>query len=156
MVGLTKLIDSIAPSLKFASISPIIDEIRLRMAAETDFLQEAKNIDDFKIFWKTDNHKVVAPMFIMISVPKVLIMTRFWGVDDWWCCHASILQIPSTGDDRYFKHGFLAWCCAIVFMPICMPVIWCCWTDGRIGFIDFGIVGKLEPKAVAKPVWDDG
>lgn len=50
MVGLTKLIDSIAPSLKFASISPIIDEIRLRMAAETDFLQEAKNIDDFQDF----------------------------------------------------------------------------------------------------------
>ena len=51
MVGLTKLIDSIAPSLKFASISPIIDEIRLRMAAETDFLQEAKNIDDFQDFF---------------------------------------------------------------------------------------------------------
>ncbi|MBR7551440.1 hypothetical protein KC220_23135, partial [Mycobacterium tuberculosis] len=51
-------------------------------AAETDFLQEAKNIDDFQDFLKkTDNHKVVAPdVYHDISTKKVLVMTRFFGV----------------------------------------------------------------------------
>ncbi|HAO59754.1 MAG TPA: kinase, partial [Psychrobacter sp.] len=41
--GITKLMETLMPQMKFASISPIIDEIRIRMMAETDFIAEASN-----------------------------------------------------------------------------------------------------------------
>lgn len=150
MVGVTKLIDSIAPSLKFASISPIIDEIRLRMAAETDFLQEAKNIDDFQDFLKkTDNHKVVAPdVYYDISTKKVLVMTRFFGVsmvdDDamrQYCKYPA--QVMTDTLNTWFSSLML---CNSFHADLHAGNLMLL-TDGRIGFIDFGIVGKLEPKA---------
>ena len=150
MVGVTKLIDSIAPSLKFASISPIIDEIRLRMAAETDFLQEAKNIDDFQDFLKkTDNHKVVAPdVYHDISTKKVLVMTRFFGVsmiDDaamrQYCKYPA--QVMTDTLNTWFSSLML---CNSFHADLHAGNLMLL-TDGRIGFIDFGIVGKLEPKA---------
>ena len=150
MVGLTKLIDSIAPSLKFASISPIIDEIRLRMAAETDFLQEAKNIDDFQDFLKkTDNHKVVAPdVYHVISSKKVLVMTRFFGVSmidgaamRQYCKYPA--QVMTDTLNTWFSSLML---CNSFHADLHAGNLMLL-TDGRIGFIDFGIVGKLEPKA---------
>ena len=150
MVGLTKLIDSIAPSLKFASISPIIDEIRLRMSAETDFLQEAKNIDDFQAFLKkTDNQKVVAPnVYHELSTKKVLVMQRFFGVsmiDDTamrqYCKYPA--QVMTDTLNTWFSSLML---CNSFHADLHAGNLMLL-TDGRIGFIDFGIVGKLEPKA---------
>ena len=150
MVGLTKLIDSIAPSLKFASISPIIDEIRLRMSAETDFLQEAKNIDDFQAFLKkTANQKVVAPnVYHELSTKKVLVMQRFFGVsmiDDAamrrYCKYPA--QVMTDTLNTWFSSLML---CNSFHADLHAGNLMLL-TDGRIGFIDFGIVGKLEPKA---------
>lgn len=150
LYGATKIMDTLAPSLKFASISPIIDEIRLRMSAETDFLQEAKNIDDFQDFLqKTNNQKVVAPkVYHDLSTQKVLVMERLFGVsmiDDvamrQYCKSPSEVMVDTL--NTWFAsltmcESFHADLHAGNLMLL---------TDGRIGFIDFGIVGKLEPKA---------
>lgn len=150
MVGLTKLIDTIAPSLKFASISPIIDEIRLRMSAETDFLQEAKNIDDFQAFLQqTNNQKVVAPkVYHELSTKKVLVMQRFFGVSmidevamRQYCKYPA--QVMTDTLNTWFSSLML---CNSFHADLHAGNLMLL-TDGRIGFIDFGIVGKLEPKA---------
>lgn len=148
--GLTKLMDSIAPSLKFASISPIIDEIRLRMSAETDFYQEAKNIDDFQDFLKKSaNQKVVAPnVYHELSTRKVLVMERFFGVsmvDDnamrQYCKYPA--QVMADTLNTWFASLMM---CNTFHADLHAGNLMLL-TDGRIGFIDFGIVGKLEPKA---------
>ncbi|MFW2176982.1 MULTISPECIES: ABC1 kinase family protein [unclassified Moraxella] len=150
LYGFTKLMENIAPSMKFASIAPIIDEIRLRMSAETDFLQEAKNIDDFQDFLKKSaNQKVVAPnVYHAISTKKVLVMERLYGVsmiDDeamrQYCQYPA--QVMADTLNTWFAslmmcNSFHADLHAGNLMLL---------TDGRIGFIDFGIVGTLEPKA---------
>lgn len=150
MYGLTKLIDTIAPSLKFASISPIIDEIRLRMSAETDFYQEAKNIDDFQDFLKKSaNQKVVAPnVYHELSTQKVLVMERFFGVsmvDDeamrQYCKYPA--QVMADTLNTWFASLMM---CNTFHADLHAGNLMLL-TDGRIGFIDFGIVGKLEPKA---------
>lgn len=150
MVGLTKLIDTIAPSLKFASISPIIDEIRMRMSAETDFLQEAKNIDDFQAFLQqTNNQKVVAPkVYHELSTKKVLVMQRFFGVSmidevamRQYCKYPA--QVMTDTLNTWFSSVML---CNSFHADLHAGNLMLL-TDGRIGFIDFGIVGKLEPKA---------
>lgn len=148
--GVTKLLEVMMPSMKFASIAPIIDEIRLRMLAETDFIAEAENIRDFQQFLQvTGNQKVVAPEVIApLTTKRVLTMTRLYGVsmvdevamrkfcDDpaqvmadtlntWF---ASLMLCNSFHADLHAGNLMLL-------------------NDGRIGFIDFGIVGKLAPES---------
>ncbi|WP_019518573.1 ABC1 kinase family protein [Faucicola boevrei] len=150
MYGLTKIMDMLAPSLKFASISSIIDEIRLRMSAETDFLQEAKNIDDFQDFLeKSANQKVIAPnVYHELSTRKVLVMERFFGVS----------MIDDVAMRQYCKHPaevmadtLNTWFASLMMCNTFHADLHAgnlmLLTDGRIGFLDFGIVGKLEPKA---------
>ncbi|WP_394261070.1 ABC1 kinase family protein [Moraxella boevrei] len=150
MYGLTRIMDMLAPSLKFASISPIIDEIRLRMSAETDFLQEAKNIDDFQDFLeKSANQKVIAPnVYHELSTRKVLVMERFFGVS----------MIDDVAMRQYCKHPaevmadtLNTWFASLMMCNTFHADLHAgnlmLLTDGRIGFLDFGIVGKLEPKA---------
>ena len=150
MYKLTKIIDRIAPSLKFASLSPIIDEIRLRMSAETDFLQEAQNIEDFQVFLKKSaNKKVVAPtVYHDLTSKKVLVMQRFFGVsmidDDamrQYCQNPA--QVMADTLNTWFSSLML---CNSFHADLHAGNLMLL-TDGRIGFIDFGIVGKLEPKA---------
>ncbi len=150
MYGLTRLMDAIAPSLKFASISPIIDEIRLRMSAETDFLQEAKNIDDFQDFLKkSGNQKVVAPhVYHEFSTRKVLVMERFFGVsmiDD--AAMQQYCKYPAQVMADTLNTWFASLMMCNTFHADLHAGNLMLLTDGRIGFIDFGIVGKLEPKA---------
>lgn len=150
MYGLTKIMDMLAPSLKFASISPIIDEIRLRMSAETDFLQEAKNIDDFKDFLKKSaNQKVVAPnVYYELSTQKVLVMERFFGVsmiDD--VAMRQYCKYPAEVMADTLNTWFASLMMCNTFHADLHAGNLMLLTDGRIGFLDFGIVGKLEPKA---------
>lgn len=150
MYGLTKLMDMLAPSLKFASISPIIDEIRLRMSAETDFLQEAKNIDDFQDFLKkSNNQKVVAPnVYHELSTQKVLVMERFFGVsmiDD--VAMRQYCKYPAEVMADTLNTWFASLMMCNTFHADLHAGNLMLLTDGRIGFLDFGIVGKLEPKA---------
>lgn len=148
--GVTKLMEVMMPTMKFASIAPIIDEIRLRMLAETDFIAEAQNIRDFQQFLKvTGNQKVVAPEVIdQLTTKRVLTMSRLHGVsmideramrqycDDpaevmadtlntWF---ASLMLCNSFHADLHAGNLMLL-------------------NDGRIGFLDFGIVGKLAPES---------
>lgn len=150
MYGLTKIMDMLAPSLKFASISPIIDEIRLRMSAETDFLQEAKNIDDFQDFLKKSaNQKVVAPnVYHELSTQKVLVMERFFGVsmiDD--VAMRQYCKYPAEVMADTLNTWFASLMMCNTFHADLHAGNLMLLTDGRIGFLDFGIVGKLEPKA---------
>lgn len=149
MYGITKLFELLTPSIKFASFAPIVDEIRLRMIAETDFIQEAKNIDEFQQFLTmTNNQKVVAPLvYHHLSTKKVLVMERLQGVSmvdtvamRRYCADPTQVMIDTLNTwfaSLMLCNNFHADLHAGNLMLL---------KDGRIGFIDFGIVGKLQPK----------
>lgn len=143
-----KLAEKFVPKLKFASLSQIVEEIKLRMVEEVDFLKEAQNIKDFCQFLQlTNNKQVTAPkVYQELSTKKVLVMERFFGVamtnpiemqqycdnprdvltltlNTWF---ASVMMCASFHADLHAGNLMLL-------------------NDGRVGFIDFGIVGKLNP-----------
>ncbi|MBS9779222.1 MAG: AarF/ABC1/UbiB kinase family protein [Moraxellaceae bacterium] len=154
LYGVNKIIELLIQGHKFSSyyqsIAPIIDEIRIRMQAETDFLQEAENIADFHQFLAdSDNQNVTAPQVINnLTTKRVLTMTRLHGVsmidmegmkrycldpakvmadtlNTWF---ASVMQAKNFHADLHAGNLMLL-------------------TDGRIGFIDFGIVGQVQPQS---------
>ncbi|WP_228254919.1 ABC1 kinase family protein [Aquirhabdus parva] len=145
----TKLLERFVPKLKFASLAAIVNEIKIRMVREVDFIEEAQNILDFQHFLeKTNNTQVVVPkVYAKASTRRVLTMERFYGV--------SMTNIDAM--KQYTKDPAQA---LITAMNTWFASLMLCksfhadlhagnlmlLTDGRVGFIDFGIVGQLKPE----------
>lgn len=148
--GVTKVLEKLVPQMRFASLSPIIDEIRTRMLAETDFIAEASNIRDFQQFLATTgNKRVVAPEVVdAFTTKRVLTMSRLHGtsmVDEvamrQYCADPAQVMADTLNTwfaSLMFCNSFHADLHAGNLMLL---------TDGRIGFIDFGIVGSLKPES---------
>jgi len=144
-----RLVEVAFPKLKFASLSAIVTEIQACMMEEVDFYKEARNIREFSEFLeRTGNQAAVAPkVYEDASSLRVLTMERFYGV-------------PLTDLDTIKKYtrdpaGTLVtamntWFASLMFCDSFhadlhagnLMVL----TDGRIGFIDFGIVGRIAPE----------
>lgn len=148
--GVTKLLELLMPSMKFASIAPIIDEIRLRMLAETDFIAEAKNIRDFQQFLSVSgNTRVVAPtVYDELTTKRVLTMSRLHGVSmideramRQYCNDPA--QVMADTLNTWFASLML---CNSFHADLHAGNLMLL-TDGRIGFLDFGIVGKLKAQS---------
>lgn len=146
--GVTRLMEKVLPKIKFASLSEIVDEIRSRMVKEIDFVAEAQNIADFQQFLEfSQNANAVAPkVYAEASTRRVLTMERFYGV-------------PLTDIDVVKQHTNDPAQVLITAMNTWFASLMLCNSfhadlhagnlmllkDGRIGFIDFGIVGQLKP-----------
>ncbi|WP_206767376.1 MULTISPECIES: ABC1 kinase family protein [unclassified Psychrobacter] len=148
--AVTKLLEVMMPSMKFASIAPIIDEIRLRMLAETDFISEAKNIGDFQQFLAmSSNNKVVAPkVYDALTTKRVLTMSRLYGVSmvdthamRQYCDDPA--QVMTDTLNTWFASLML---CNSFHADLHAGNLMLL-TDGRIGFLDFGIVGQLKAES---------
>lgn len=143
-----RLVEVAFPKIKFASLSAIVAEIQACMMEEVDFYKEARNIEEFNAFLaRTGNVSAIAPkVYEHASSLRVLTMERFYGV-------------PLTDLDTIRKYSkdpagtlILAmntWFASLMFCDSFhadlhagnLMVL----TDGRIGFIDFGIVGRIDP-----------
>lgn len=143
-----RIVELAFPKLKFASLSAIVAEIQACMMEETDFYKEARNIRDFSEFLKrTGNEAAVAPrVYEHASGLRVLTMERFYGV-------------PLTDLETIRKYSRDPAGTLITAMNTWFSSLMLCesfhadlhagnlmvLTDGRIGFIDFGIVGRIDP-----------
>lgn len=145
----TRIFERIFPKIKFASLSAIVSEIQACMMEEVDFYKESDNITQFNEFLKaTNNPLAIAPqVYPHASSLRVLTMERFYGV-------------PLTDLDTIKKYArdpaatlvgaMNTWFSSLMFCESFhadlhagnLMVL----TDGRIGFIDFGIVGRIDPK----------
>ncbi|HET8731775.1 MAG TPA: AarF/ABC1/UbiB kinase family protein [Moraxellaceae bacterium] len=144
-----RLFEMIFPKLKFASLSAIVSEIQACMMEETDFYKEARNIRDFTEFLKrTANKTAIAPhVYEHASGLRVLTMERFYGV-------------PLTDLETIRKYTRDPAGTLITAMNTWFSSLMLCesfhadlhagnlmvLTDGRLGFIDFGIVGRIDPQ----------
>ena len=150
LYGVTKLLELLMPSMKFASIAPIIDEIRLRMLAETDFIAEAQNIRDFQQFLNVSgNTKVVAPrVYDELTTKRVLTMSRLRGVS---MVDEVVMRQYCDDPAQVMADTLNTWFASLMLCNSFHADLHAgnlmLLTDGRIGFIDFGIVGKLKPES---------
>ncbi|MCH7336760.1 AarF/UbiB family protein [Acinetobacter sp. NIPH 2699] len=145
----TKLLEKAVPKIKFASLSEIVDEIKTRMVREVDFIEEAQNLDDFVQYLNVSgNTAATAPkVYHQFSTRRVLTMQRLYGVSltdfDVVKQYAKDpTQVLITAMNTWF--GSLMLCKS--FHADLHAGNLMLLEDGRIGFIDFGIVGQLNPE----------
>ncbi len=150
LYAVVKVLELTVPNFKFARISPIIDEIKTQMLAETDFISEANNIEDFWQFLRdTGNTRVVAPEVIgHLTTKRVLTMTRLHGMS---MIDEQAMRAYCDDPAQVMADTLNTWFASLMFAKSFHADLHAgnlmLLTDGRIGFLDFGIVGKLQPES---------
>ena len=143
-----RVLEYFVPNLSMASLSDIVAELQKGMLEECDFIREAQNIQDFHDFLgDTMNKEVIAPqVYNEFTSIRVLTMERFHGV--------SFTDLESvkryTADPQFsliiaMNTWFASLLLAKSFHADVHAGNLMVLKDGRIGFIDFGIVGRISP-----------
>lgn len=124
----------------------IVDDFAHNLSEELDFRNEARRMREFnQVMRRMGTSSVAAPVVVReLSGPRVLTMERFRGVS---VADTAAVQASSYDGQERLRTGIRAWFqCLLVadffhgdvhggnFMLL---------DDGRIGFLDFGIVGTL-------------
>lgn len=144
LTSVAQLMERYIPESNFFNPSGIVDEFARTVRKELDFMEEARNCVRFGRNFEKNPDVHIPRVFNAFTTDKILVLERIQGVriDD-------IAGITSLGLDRrklakigvdaYFKQvledGFFhadPHAGNIFAMP-----------DGRIGFMDFGIVGRV-------------
>lgn len=143
-----KLLELIAPRLAHASLSGIVEEIQAGMLAECDFLQEARNIETFDKFLRDSGNTAacVPKVYHHATTLRVLTMERFYGVS---VTDLEALRKVTPDPEQTLLIALNTWMASLVQCQFFhadlhagnLMVL----NDGRVGFIDFGIVGTLKP-----------
>lgn len=143
-----RVIETLAPKISWTSLSGIIEEIQRTMMEECDFYKEAENLKEFREFLNgTGNTRVVVPkVYDSVSSMRVLTMERFFGVP--LIDLETIRKYCSDPEDTLVT-AMNTWFASLTQCNFFHADVHAgnlmVLRDGRIGFIDFGIVGRIAP-----------
>jgi predicted unusual protein kinase regulating ubiquinone biosynthesis (AarF/ABC1/UbiB family) len=143
-----RILEFLKPSLSWASLSAIVEEIQKTMMEECDFLKEAANLNTFRQFLATTgNDRVVVPrVYDQATTLRVLTMERLYGVP---FTDLDSLRRVTKDPENTLIAAMNTWFSSLLFCEFFHADVHAgnlmVLDDGRIGFIDFGIVGRIAP-----------
>lgn len=141
------LMEKINPEFSRTSLTAILEDFHKILKEEIDFIQEGKNIEEFGRFLDDMNESMVTvPMvYWNRTSKKVLTMERFFGVP---LTDLESIKEVSKNPEETLLTALNVWYASIhqcgffhgdVHAGNLMVL-----EDGRVGFIDFGIVGRFS------------
>jgi len=147
---MSRVAELISPNLSKDSITDMVGALYQSMADECDFIKEADNLENFNHFLREEGiTEVTAPKpYRRASSKKVLTMERFEGVP--------LTDYEKLGDYTDDPAGVLltgmnTWIASLMKCEVFHADLHggniMLLTDGRLGFIDFGMVGRIEADA---------
>lgn len=142
-----RVIESLAPGLSRSALSGVIEELQAGMLEECDFLQEARNLDAFNAFLeRTHNTRVTAPRPIHThTTARVLTMERFHGVP---LTDLQVLRRYTDDPAGTLITALNTWFSSLMLCDFFHADVHAgnlmLLEDGRVGFIDFGMVGRIR------------
>jgi predicted unusual protein kinase regulating ubiquinone biosynthesis (AarF/ABC1/UbiB family) len=137
------------PITELANPVGIVQDFESNIREELDFRREAANMAEFnRIMREHGQTQVAAPRTMdELSSPRVLVMERFFGcrVDD-----VEKLRAANVDGEQKLLTGMRAWFQCMILHGFFHGDVHAgnlmALDDGRIGFLDFGIVGRFERK----------
>ncbi|MBN7769947.1 AarF/ABC1/UbiB kinase family protein [Marinobacter daepoensis] len=143
-----RILETLAPKLSWTSLSGIVDEIQKTMMEECDFIKEANNLKVFRAFLQaTHNDDATAPkVYEQCSTRRILTMERFHGVP---LTDLDSIRAFSRDPERTLITAMNTWFASLTQCEFFHADVHAgnlmVLEDGRVGFIDFGIVGRIKP-----------
>ncbi|HEX8793478.1 MAG TPA: AarF/UbiB family protein, partial [Polyangiaceae bacterium] len=124
----------------------IVEDFEANIREELDFRREAANMAEFnRIMVEHGHSEVVAPKVVdALTTRRVLVMERFYGhrVDD-----VEQLRASNVDGEEKLLAGMRAWFRCMILHGFFHGDVHAgnlmALADGRIGFLDFGIVGRF-------------
>lgn len=145
----TKMLERVMPKIKFASLADIVEEIKTRMIREVDFIEEAQNLEDFTQYLQvTQNQFATAPrVYHQFTTRRVLTMQRLYGVS---LTDLNVVKKYAKDPSQVLISAMNTWFGSLMMCKSFHADLHAgnlmLLEDGRLGFIDFGIVGQLQPE----------
>ncbi|GMY08398.1 uncharacterized aarF domain-containing protein kinase At5g05200, chloroplastic isoform X1 [Fagus crenata] len=148
-----RILEYLNPELSRASLVGIVKDIRESMLEEVDFHKEAANIESFRRYLEAMGltRQATAPkVYQHCSTQRVLTMQRLYGVP--LTDLDSISSLVSSPEATLIT-ALNVWfgsllACESFHADVHAGNLWVL-RDGRIGFLDFGIVGRISPETWA-------
>lgn len=149
----SRVLEYLQPDFERTSLSGVAADIRSSMLEELDFEKEARNTEEFRNFLATNNllNQATAPKVIReLTTKRVFTMERLRGIS--MLDEETISKV--TKDPNFGQAAIITalniWTTSVMSMPWFHADVHAgnllLLDDGRIGFIDFGIVGRVSDK----------
>ena len=150
-----KVLEFLAPELGRGSVAAIAGDLRASMLDELDFRKEAKNLGSFRAFLESSGITTCVAPFVYdaLTSTRVLTMDRLTGVPLTDLDAIARVQLAAGGSgsspEAVLINALNTWSLSVIACDtfhadlhagnlLVLP-------DGRVGFIDFGIVGRVSP-----------
>jgi len=147
----SRFLEFIQPDWERTSLSGIASDIRSSMLEELDFQKEATNVEEFRTFLKENNLDQVATapyVYRDLTTKKVLTMEFLEGVS--LLDAGSVSKVTNENPEQTIITALNVWTQSVTSMPFFHADVHAgnllVLKDGRVGFIDFGIVGRINEK----------
>jgi len=145
-----RTLEFLSPDLARTSVVDILSEIRSSMLDELDFTKEMENLEAFRSFLQQNGLERIAAAprtFPEASGKKVLTMELFSGVP---LTDLEGIRQYSSNPEQTLINALNVWSLSVRACEIFHADVHAgnllVLEDGRVGFIDFGIVGRIPPK----------
>ncbi|CEM03260.1 unnamed protein product [Vitrella brassicaformis CCMP3155] len=144
----TRVLQWLNPELTRISLAEGARNIRDSMLEELDFVKEADNIEQFSAFLSRsglDDMATVPKVFRRFSSRKVLVMERLRGVP---FSDVDAVRRITDNPEQALINAINTWSLSLVMNDFFHADVHAgnllLLDDGRVGFIDFGIVGRIS------------
>jgi aarF domain-containing kinase len=144
-----RLANAVSPLARNSNVVGFVDDFAVNLSQELDFRREAQRMRDFNdVMREMGNTSVAAPVVIdALTHARLLTMERFRGfrIDD-------VQAVRATGYDpeERLLQGIRSWFQTLIVRGFFHGDVhagnFMLLEDGRVGFLDFGIVGSFGPQ----------
>jgi len=143
----SRVLEFLQPDFERTSLSAVAGDVKSSMLEELDFEKEASNIEEFRNFLREQEltDSVTAPrVYSEFTTRKVLTMERLRGVS---MVDAESIKSITNDPESLIVTALNTWTSSVMNMPWFHADVHSgnllVLDDGRVGFIDFGMVGRV-------------
>lgn len=146
----TKVLEFINPDLARTSLSAIVGDVRQSMLEEVDFVTEARHIQEFSLYLDNSGARRFATcpyVYKQYTSKRLLTMERLNGVP--LTDLDAIRSVSQADPEATLIAALNTWFGSVMGAETFHADVHAgnllVLNDGRVGFIDFGIVGRIQP-----------